>query len=179
MIIVFGSINMDVIVPVGKFPVAGETIIGGDYEMVPGGKGANQALAAARSGVKVALVGCVGDDGMGMRMLNGLRRDGVTTSGVGQSEKPTGMAIILIDKTGENQITISAGANGEAKADQIPDEILLPTAMLLVQGETPAHENWLILSRAKKRGVKTIMNLAPAIELHQSALDNIDYSTLR
>jgi ribokinase len=175
MIIVFGSINMDMVVPVGNFPKPGETVIGSGYDMLPGGKGANQALAAARMGPKVALVGCVGDDGIGMRMLAGLRRDGVITSGVAQSELPTGMAVIITNGAGENEIIVASGANADAKADQIPDEILKSSYLLLLQGETPPQENWILLERAKKRGVTTILNLAPVVEIPREALANIDY----
>jgi ribokinase len=175
MIIVFGSINMDMVMPVGRFPTPGETVLAGGYEMMPGGKGANQALAAARMGGKVALVGCVGDDGVGLRMLNGLRRDSVMTSGIGTSPLPTGMAVILTGPDGENEIIAAAGANADAKADQVPDEILKPVNLLLMQGETAPEENWILLERAKKRGVTTILNLAPAIAIPREALANIDY----
>jgi ribokinase len=166
---------MDMVVPVGRFPQPGETVIGSGYSMVPGGKGANQALAAARMGPKVALVGCVGDDGMGMRMLTGLRRDGVITSGVGQSELPTGMAVIMTNEAGENEIVVASGANVHAKADQVPDEILKSSHLLLVQGEVPPQESWTLLERAKKRGVTTILNLAPVVDIPREALAHIDY----
>ena len=166
---------MDMVVPVGRFPKPGETVIGSGYNMLPGGKGANQALAAARMGPKVALVGCVGDDGMGMRMLTGLRRDGVITSGVGQSELPTGMAVIITNEAGENEIVVASGANAHAKADQIPDEILKSSHLLLLQGETPPKENWTLLERAKQRGVTTILNLAPVVDIPREALAHIDY----
>jgi len=176
MIIVFGSINMDMVIPVPHFPVAGETVLGlGDYAMLPGGKGANQALAAARMGPKVALVGQIGDDGTGMRLMAGLRRDGVVTSGVGQSDKPTGMAIIMTDPTGENQIVVATGANMDVRQDQVPDEILGPDAFLMLQGETPLEENWALLQRAKNLGTHTFMNLAPVIDIPVSALEQLDY----
>jgi ribokinase len=175
MIIIFGSINMDMVVPVGKFPAAGETVLSPRYDMLPGGKGANQALAAARVGPKTALVGCVGDDGIGLRMLNGLKRDGVITSGVAQSDLPTGMAVILTNEKGENEIVVVSGANADAKADQIPDEILKSSHVLLLQGETPPQENWTLLERAKKRGVTTILNLAPVVEIPRETLAHIDY----
>lgn len=175
MIIVFGSIHMDMHLPVDRFPVPGETVLSSHYDQYAGGKGANQALAAARVGVRVALVGRVGDDGMGMRMLAGLRRSGVNTSGVAQSPLPTGLAVVIGDRTGENQVIVSVGANADIRDDQIPDEILTPKNMLLLQMETPPAENWKILERAKKRGVKTMLNLAPAINIPQAALENLDY----
>ena len=175
MIIVFGSINMDMVLSVGKFPQPGETVLSPAYEMQAGGKGANQALAAVRTGAKVALVGRVGDDGMGLRILNGLRRDGVMTSGVAQSGFPTGLAVVVIDKAGESQVIAATGANIDATNDQVPDEILIPKNMLLMQMETPMAENMALLERAEKGGITTIMNLAPAINITQSALEKLDY----
>src|SRR4051812_15205903 len=112
MIVVFGSINMDVGMRVKDFPRGGETILSPSYDMSPGGKGANQALACARGGAKTALVGKVGDDGIGTRILTNLRRNEVMTSGVATSDYlPTGMAYILRNAAGENQITVASGAN--------------------------------------------------------------------
>jgi ribokinase len=176
MIIVFGSINMDVNMEVPAFPKPGETILSPDYEMGPGGKGANQALAAARSGVKTAIVGQVGDDGMGNRILNNLRRNEVMTSGVAINEKlSTGMAFVLRDMNGENQIIVASGANADVKAEQVPDEILRPGNILLLQMEVPRAETFAVLQRAKSRGVTTILNVAPAFHVTQNVLENLDY----
>ena len=164
MIIVFGSINMDMVFPADKLPQPGETILCDKYEITSGGKGANQALAAARMGEKVALVGCVGDDGPALRMLRHLRRDGVMTTGVAEDpELKTGCATIITDKHGNNQIVVAAGANGKAKADQIPDEILLPNNLILMQMELPVAETITLIERAHAHGVTTILNLAPAV----------------
>lgn len=175
MIIVFGSINMDMIMPVGRFPQPGETVLSPAYDMQAGGKGANQALAAARTGAKVALVGRVGDDGMGLRILNGLRRDGVMTSGVAQSDQPTGLAAVITDGGGESEIVAAIGANAGITNDQVPDEVLLPKNMLLLQMEIPAIENWALLERAEKGGIPVILNLAPAINIPQGMLEKLDY----
>ncbi len=108
MIIVFGSINMDLNMRVKNFPQAGETLLSRSYSTTPGGKGANQALSAARLGVKTALIGKVGDDGFGNRMMHVLRRNEVITSGVTRSEIfPTGMAMVLRNAAGENQIIVA------------------------------------------------------------------------
>lgn len=176
MIIVFGSINMDVNMEVPAFPKPGETILSPDYEMGPGGKGANQALAAARSGVKTAIVGQVGDDGMGNRILTNLRRNEVMTSGVAVNENhPTGMAFVLREKSGENQIIVASGANADVNAGQVPDEILRPGNILLLQMEVPHAETFTVLERAKARGVTTILNVAPAFHVTQKVLNNLDY----
>lgn len=176
MIIVFGSVNMDVNMEVPAFPKGGETILSPDYVMGPGGKGANQSLAASRSGVKTAIVGKVGDDGMATRILTNLRRNEVMTSGVATSDYlPTGMAFVLRDKKGENQIIVASGANGDVRADQVPDEILKAGNILLLQMEVPHAETFLVLERAKRLGVTTVLNLAPAFRIPQKALANVDY----
>jgi ribokinase len=174
MIIVFGSINLDMTVAIPRMPHPGETVVGPGFESSPGGKGANQALAALRSGAKVALVGKIGDDGIGARMMTGLRRDGVITSGVAHSDTPTGTAMVIRDSSGENRIIVGSGANAEATADQIPDEVLKPDNIVLMQMETPHKENWLLLARARHHGTTTILNAAPAAAIPREVLRNID-----
>ncbi len=174
MIVVFGSINMDMSVSVSRMPAAGETMVCPGFEMSHGGKGANQALAALRAGAKTALVGRVGDDGMGLRILTGLRREGVITSGVAQSDQPTGCAFIMRGDHGENRIVVAAGANAAATSDQIPDDILKPGAVLLLQMETTHAENWDLLRRARACGAMTILNLAPAAPVPGDVLPCID-----
>jgi len=176
MIIVFGSINMDVHMRVKNFPRPGETVLAPSYEMSPGGKGANQALACARGGVKTALVSKVGDDGMGTRILNNLRRNEVMTTGVATSDiLPTGMAFVTGDTKGENQIIVASGANGDISAVQVPDEVLKAGNFLLLQMEVPLQENFNLMERAKKNGAKIILNLAPAFHIPQKALELVDY----
>ncbi|MCM2343425.1 MAG: ribokinase [Alphaproteobacteria bacterium] len=175
MIIVFGSINMDIFMPVEHLPVPGETVLSPGYEMSPGGKGANQALAAARSGAKVAMIGRVGDDGMGARVLNNLRRAGVMTSGIVQSEQSTGCAVIARDANGENQILVALGANADVIHDQIPDEILGNRNMVVMQNEILPEQNWMIIERAAALGATTILNLAPAIHIPEHILKKLDY----
>lgn len=175
MIIVFGSINMDIFMSVGHFPQPGETVVSPAYEMSPGGKGANQALAAARSGAKVAMIGRVGDDGMGARILNNLRRAGVMTSGVAQSDQATGCAVIARDPEGENQILVALGANADVIHDQIPDDILGKRNMVMMQNEILPEQNWKIIERAHELGATTILNLAPAIHIPEHILSKLDY----
>lgn len=176
MIIVFGSINMDINVRVKDFPRAGETVLSPSYDMTPGGKGANQALACARGGAKTALVGKVGDDGMSHRILNGLRRNEVMTTGVATSDYlPTGMAFVTRDAQGENQIVVASGANGDLMATQVPDEVLKPGNILLLQMEVPLQENFALMERARKLGCTIILNLAPAFHLPQKSLEMVDY----
>ena len=165
MLIVFGSINMDMVVEPEYLPQAGETVLCQDYDLFPGGKGANQALAAARMGAKVALVGRVGGDYYSQQILATIRRQGVMTSGVGESERPTGCAMIIRESGGKNRIIVAGGANNEAKADQVPDEILRPDSMILTQGEVPPEEIFMLIRRAHERGVRVILNCAPAFTI--------------
>lgn len=176
MIIVFGAINMDMQLRVKDFARAGETVLSPSYDMSPGGKGANQALAAARGGVKTALVGKVGDDAMATRILNSLRRSEVMTSGVAVSDYlPTGMAVVETDSSGENRIVVALGANGDVSATQVPDEVLRAGNILLLQMEVPLQENIALMERAKQHGAKVILNLAPAFRMTQKALELVDY----
>lgn len=175
MIIVFGSISMDMNIPVGHLPKPGETVLGETYLMSPGGKGANQALAAARLEVKVALGGKVGDDGMGLRALHSLRRAAVMTSGVGESpDFPTGCAVITRDAKGNNQMVVAAGANATVTDDQIPDEILKPGNIVMVQMELPLEQTERLIRRAKHGGAKIILNLSPVRHIAEDALKMVD-----
>lgn len=176
MIIVFGSINMDLNMRVKNFPQAGETLLSRSYSTTPGGKGANQALSAARLGVKTALIGKVGDDGFGNRMMHVLRRNEVITSGVTRSEIfPTGMAMVLRNAAGENQIIVASGANSEVSAEQAPAEILGAGNYLLVQMELPMEQNAIVMKAAQENGARVVMNLAPALSIPKPMLKLVDY----
>jgi ribokinase len=179
MIIVFGSINMDVNMRVPHFLRPGETLLAPTYDMSPGGKGANQSMAASKSGARTALVGSVGDDGMGNRILANLRRHEVMTSGVAASEDlPTGMAFVIQADGGENQIIVASGANQAVNDDQVPDEILKEGNLVLCQMELPVPETIKVLERAKSLGATTLLNLAPAGPFPESALASVDYLIL-
>ena len=116
-VVVIGSLNIDLVVRVDHFPLPGETLLGSDLLSIPGGKGANQAAAAAKLGKTVSLIGRVGNDGHGKKLLNSLTDYGVDISRViVDPESPTGSAIITIDKNGENCIVISPGANGQVSS---------------------------------------------------------------
>ena len=176
MIIVFGSLNMDFSISLDKLPVAGETVLSTEYELTSGGKGANQALAAARFGSKVALIGRVGNDNYGKVLRESLKSNGVMVSGVAYSDTlPTGCAMVAKDRIGENQIIVMSGANAEAIHDQVPDEILIKQNLLLMQMELPVDQTVTLLNRAKDQGVITVLNLAPAIMIPKKALGHLDY----
>jgi ribokinase len=176
MIIVFGSINMDLNLKLKRFPESGETVLSPSYTMTPGGKGANQAMAAARAGAKAAIIGKIGDDGPGLRILKHLKRNEVITSGVATSNDfPTGMAVVAKERNGENRIVVASGANIEVSADQAPIEVFNDKNVLLVQMEVPTEQNALVMHNAKDRGAKVIMNLAPALAIPKALLSLVDY----
>lgn len=174
VILVFGSINVDVLVPVKSLPAPGETVLGVAYRLLPGGKGANQALAARRAGAEVALAGAVGEDAFAAVALDGLRAAGIDLALVERVAAPTGLATIIVGEGGENMIAVASGANTEAKAVQVPDAILTPGTTLVCQMEVPAGENWALIRRAAMVGARTVLNLAPAAPLDPEVLRHID-----
>lgn len=176
MIIVFGSLDIDMIMPVGHFPKPGETVLcAADYVSHPGGKGANQAVAAARGGAKVAVVGKVGDDSFGRRCINNLKNQSIWASGIGISERPTGCATIAVDSSGTNLSIVAPGANLETTSDQVPDEVCIPKNIVLAQLAVPPKETFSVLARARAGGAVTILNASPAGKMTREGLRNIDY----
>ncbi len=176
MLVVFGPISMELHIPSNAAPVADTTTKAGDYTLNAGGRGANQAFAAARSGAKVALIGKTGDDDYAKRILDKVRGEGVITSGVGRSEtNHTGLDIICTAKDGSITTIVSPGANQESSAEQVPENILADNAYLLIQTQLPMQENISLLEKAKAQGATTILNLAPSIELSMPMLDKLDY----
>lgn len=174
MIVVFGSINIDLIVPVTQLPAPGETVLGGDYTIAPGGKGANQALAARRAGSDVTMIGTVGRDAFAETALSLLRRDGVDLSLVATSRRPTACATIAVDRKGENQIAVASCANLDAHADQVPDRLLGPQTILVLQREVPIAENAVLIDRARAHGARIVLSLAPAGPIAPARLEDID-----
>src|SRR5262249_22874446 len=145
MILVFGSINVDVVVPVPHLPRPGETVLGGDYAILPGGKGANQALAACRDGARVMMAGAVGNDEFAAVALAGLQHEGVDLTLVRQVARPTGCASIMVGADGENLIAVASGANTDVRAAAVPDAVLGPGTVLVCQMEVPAAENAVLI----------------------------------
>jgi len=174
MILVFGSINVDVVVPVPHLPRPGETVLGGDYAILPGGKGANQAFAARRAGAAVMIAGAVGNDDFAAVTLQGLRREGVDLSLVRRSKRPTGCASIMVGADGENLIAVASGANEAVSAAQVPDAVLGPETVLVCQMEVPVGENAALIHRAHVRGARVVLNLAPALPIEAGLLSEID-----
>ncbi|MEO1748750.1 MAG: ribokinase [Pseudomonadota bacterium] len=158
MIVVAGSINLDLIARVERLPSPGETISGHAFAQAPGGKGANQALAAARAGASVAMIGATGDDSNAQIATSLLMKAGVDLSAVSIADQPTGVALILVDdESGENQIAVVPGANGTVRAGPMPVGALA----LLVQMEIPDAATQGFIEAANDVGIPTIFNPAP------------------
>jgi len=174
MLLTFGSINVDLIVPVQNLPQPGETVLGTDYSLLPGGKGANQALAARRAGSEVLLAGAVGSDQFAGVALNLLRRAGVDVHLVRVVELPTGCAAIMVSDTGENAIAVAPGANASVHANQVPEELLDTNTVLIAQMEVPPAESETLIRRVRKRGGRCLLNLAPALQFDLGLLPEID-----
>ena len=175
MILVFGSINADLIIPVPRLPRPSETVLGGDYALLPGGKGANQALAARRVGAAVALAGAVGADAFADIALDLLRREGVDVRLVQVVPQPTGCAAIMVSSEGENSIAVASGANMSARSDQVPDGLLDADTTLVVQLEVPLRETGALIRRVRVRGGRSLLNLAPALPVGPALLGEVDY----
>jgi ribokinase len=174
MIIVFGSINLDLVTRVARFPAPGETIGAESFATYPGGKGANQALAAARAGAAVRLYGAVGTDAFADAALALLAAGGVDLDGLKRVAAPTGCATILVDTHGENCIAVAAGANALADPEAVPESALAPGTVVVLQHEVPAHANAVLIARAHRAGARIILNAAPARLLSIELLRQID-----
>lgn len=175
MILVFGSLNMDLVVRVPSLPKAGETVLCTDYVTKTGGKGGNQAIAAARAGAEVVMVGCVGDDPFGRQLTEVLRAEGIRTEGVRVTDRPSGMAYICVDDHGENFIVVAGGANRQVTAAQVPESCLgFGAATVLLQMEVPAEESWSLIRHAHEVGARIMLNVAPAHDVPSPVFDLVD-----
>jgi ribokinase len=161
-------------VPVPRLPRPGETVLGSDYALLPGGKGANQALAARRAGASVRLAGAVGEDAFAALALANLRAEGVDLDLVRVVARPTGCAAIMVGDGGENLIAVAPGANHDAAAADVPDTALGPGTLLMCQMEVPAAETAAVIRRARAAGSRILLNLAPALPLDPLLLAEID-----
>jgi ribokinase len=172
MIVVFGSINLDLIFALPHIPAPGETVLGPDTRIEPGGKGANQAIAAARDGARVIMAGAVGRDALAADALRMLADADVDLSRVARTDRTTGCAAIAVDPQGRNAIAVGSGANLLARADAVEDALLTPETTLLLQMEVPAEQTTTLIRRAKARQARVILNLAPALPI--DAMDAVD-----
>ena len=173
-VLVFGSVNADLVFAVPDLPAPGVTVLGEGVRSFPGGKGANQAVAAARDGAATLFAGCVGRDAFAEVATAALHDSGVDLSRLAVVEAPTGCASICVDPTGRNQIAVAAGANLAARAAQVEEAALGPGAVVLTQMEVPAAEVAALVHRAKSRGARVVLNLAPPGELPLGALRALD-----
>jgi ribokinase len=176
-ICVLGSLNMDLVVRCPHLPKRGETVLGGPFAAFAGGKGANQAVAAARAGAAVSLIGCVGRDLHGRDLLDGLRRAAVDVDGVRvRADAPTGVALISVDAAGENTIVVAPGCNDLVDAAVVEESsaTISRASVLLMQLEVSMAAVTRAAEIARRAGVKVVLSAAPARELSQSLLRCVD-----
>lgn len=178
MIIVVGSINLDLIARVERLPAPGETVPGSEFESAPGGKGANQALAAARAGAQVAMVGAVGRDAFAGEAIALLEAGGVDLAAVARVGKPTGIALIFVGGDAENMIAVVPGANGEVLPERLGQVTLSAGHHVLLQNEIPLDTVSAALRAARQAGAVSLYNPAPFVELAAPMLSEADVTVV-
>src|SRR5512138_3699695 len=175
-ILVVGSLNADLVVRTPRFPNPGETISGEDLRIIPGGKGANQAVAAARQGASVAMVGRVGNDSFGPGLTHNLKQNNVDTSHVQMdSQSATGTAIIVVDANGQNSIVLSPGGNGRVGPADVGSVSFADYRLLLLQLEIPVETVLAAARAAKASGLRVLLNPAPARPLPDELISLPDF----
>jgi ribokinase len=175
-ILVIGSLNADLVVRAPRFPSPGETIQGENLATIPGGKGANQAVAAARLGAQVAMIGRVGADSFGSTLINNLKQNKVDADRVIKDESSaTGTAVIVVDSQGQNCIILSPGANAKVTPSDIVPESFSGCSLLLLQFEIPIETVIHSANLAREKGLLILLNPAPAHNLPDDLLRTIDY----
>lgn len=176
-VVVIGSLNMDLVVQAEKAPSAGETLAASAFATIPGGKGANQAVAAARLGAQVAMVGRVGDDAFGAQLAGGLQAEGIDVSQVRRLEGvSSGVALIVVESGGENRILIVAGANGQLKPEDVDSAAALVSqaGCLVLQFEIPLPAVQRAILTANQHNVPVLLNPAPAYLFSAQWLERVD-----
>jgi len=179
-VVVVGSSNADLIVRVPALPGPGETVLGGRFARAAGGKGANQAVAAARAGAAVSFVACLGDDDLGRRAREGFEAEGIDASAVAiEPSQPTGVAFIFVDAKGENSIAVASGANSALSPAHLEAarETIESAAVLLLQLETPLETVAAAARMAADAGVRVVLDPAPACRLPDSLLARVSILT--
>lgn len=180
MITVVGSLNMDLVAYTDRIPRPGETVMGKDFRQIPGGKGGNQASAAAKLGASVRMVGCVGTDSFGTQLRESLQQDGVNVDYVmARPQEATGVAVILVERGGDNSITVAPGANYSilpADIDKM-EAVIADSHVLLLQLEIPLETVKATILKGKSQGKLVILNPAPATLLEEELLDHVDILT--
>lgn len=178
-ILVVGSLNMDLVVRSPRHPQPGETILGGEFKTFPGGKGANQAVAAARLGTPVEMIGRVGGDAFGDALLATVAKDGVSTAHILRDTAATGVALITVDAAGQNTIVVASGANAQVSPQDVDAAAAAGAfenaAALVMQLECPLPTVIRAAEQAKARHIPVILNPAPAQPLPADLLSGVDY----
>ena len=177
-VVVVGSCNMDLVVRAARLPRPGETLAGSGFECLPGGKGANQAVAAARLGAQVSLVGCVGADAFGDQLCAALQADSIDIGHV--HRRPgvaTGIASITVSDDGLNSIVLAAGANGtlEPRDVEAAEQLIAEASVLLCQLEVPLPTVAAAIEIAARHGTRVLLNPAPAVPLDPAMLSSVDF----
>ena len=177
-ITVVGSLNMDLVVRAPRMPVPGETLIGSDFRVIPGGKGANQAVAAARLGAQVTMIGRVGNDDFGRAQQRNLAQEGIDVTHVSvDPEEATGIALITLDATGQNSIILAPGANMHLTVAHVEAtrQAIASADILICQLESPLEAVTRAIELAHANGARVILNPAPARPLDTALLRLVDY----
>jgi ribokinase len=179
LIVVVGSINLDLVATADSIPVPGQTILGGSFQTHFGGKGANQAVAAAKLGANVAMIGCVGTDEFGKQLLGGLRTAGVKTEAVSRIEGSSGVALITTDTRGENSIVVVPGANAALDVRQLRryEDLVQAAGVVLAQLEIPMETVEHLAEVCEKSGIPLILDPAPAQSLSAELLKRCAWVT--
>jgi ribokinase len=173
-VLVFGSANADLVFPTPTLPAPGHTVLGESWRASPGGKGANQATAAARAGAATASASAVGTDALAEVALSGMVAAGVDLARLARVGVATGAAAICVDAGGANQISVASGANMAVRAGQVEEAALTAATVLLLQMEVPVEEMAALVRRARAAGARIILNLAPPAPVPETMLRQLD-----
>lgn len=180
VIAVVGSSNVDLVIRTSRHPSQGETVFGNKFFMCPGGKGANQAVVASKLGAKVNFISCVGNDFFGDLIIKNLKKEGIETKSIIRTSKTSsGIALIIVDKKGENSIVVSPGANYKLNKKDIEKHksLIFSSDILVLQLEIPIPVIQYTIKLAKKKNIPVILNPAPAKELSEDLLEKVDILT--
>jgi ribokinase len=179
-VLVVGSANMDLVVTVDRFPQPGETLLGNHFQMFPGGKGANQAVCSARLGSPTRFLGRMGQDLFGDRLKSSMAEDGIDLKSlIRDPDHPTGVALITVDETGENEIVVASGCNMHLSSSDLDNrrDLFSAADIVLTQLEIPLESVGRAGELARQQGASFILNPAPAQPLPSEILDSVDYLT--
>lgn len=176
-VVVVGSINMDLVTRCKRAPKGGETLFGEEFSQVPGGKGANQAVAIGKLGTNVIMLGKIGKDSFGKDMLASMEKNGVNIQHIEEGEKATGIAKIIVEESGQNRILVVAGVNSEVDKEYVDRHLaaIKESDIVVTQLEIPIETVEYTLKKAKEFGKITILNPAPARELSDEIIKNSDF----